>query len=214
MRKQIALGTVMAVGLAGPALAAEGFSYNNVEAGYFQGEIEGVLDGGEGFSSDGGGFTLSGSAELGEMFHAFASFSSLSLKDFEVDGVGVDVDGKVKVEPLTLGVGLHWPLSPSLDLVSGVSFERMKLTLSEPGFSVSDSESGYGISAGLRGRVGENLELTGNVKYLDIGGSEMVFGAGARYYFTPAFAAGLDFTKYDDTDLTLFGLSVRYDFGG
>jgi hypothetical protein len=120
----------------------------------------------------------------------------------------------MKAKLLSAGVGFHWPLAESLDFVSGVSFERVKLTLVDSGSTVvSTSDNGYGVSAGLRGRVGGSLELTGTLKYIDIGGSEMVCSMGGRYYFTDAFAAGIDYAKYDDSKLSIWGISVRYDFG-
>jgi hypothetical protein len=213
MRKQIALGTVLALGVGAQAIAAEGFSYNNVEAAFIKGKISVPLDGGEGLSAKGDGFQLSGSAAFGENLFGFASFGSLGLDKFKIDGVSVDAGGaEVKVKPLSLGVGFHWALSPNLDFVSSVSFERLKVSLSEADFS--ESANGYGLGVGLRGRVGESLELTGNLKYVDIEESDFVYGVGGRYYFTPAFAVGIDYSKYDDSNLTNLGISLRYDFGG
>jgi opacity protein-like surface antigen len=213
MRKQIVLGAAMALGLVSAPVFAD-FSYSNVEVGFHQGEIDGI-DGGEGvIGADGDGFLLAGSAAFGESVFGFASFGSLSLDDFELDGVSVSAPGaKVKVKPLSVGVGFHWPLGESVDFVSGLSYERLKVSASDGVDSFSDSENGYGISAGLRGRLGESLELTGTLKYLDLGGSEFVYSVGGRYYFTSAFAAGIDYTKYDDAKLSILGVVLRYDFG-
>jgi outer membrane autotransporter protein len=192
MRKHIALGTVMALGLGTQAMAAEGFSYSNVEASYVKTEIDD-------FDVDGDGFSVAGSAEFSENFFGFASY-----KDINYD---LGVSGK----QFSLGLGFNWALTPALDLVSGVSYEDVKVSLDGGEGSVSDD--GFGVGVGLRGRVGEALELTGGVKYTDLGGGadDTTLSVGARYYFTPAFAAGVDVSDNDDG--TTWGIVLRYDFG-
>jgi hypothetical protein len=202
MRKHIALGSILALGVSVQAMSAEGFSYNNVDVAYVNGQLD--FDGAEGLGNvDGDGFSLAGSAEIGENFFAFGSFGSLKLSE---------AGSSAKLKPITLGAGFHWALTPNLDLVSGLSFERLKI--SGGGDSVSDE--GYGISLGLRGRVLDQLELSGSVKHIDIGdfGTDFLFNVGGRYYFTEAFAAGIDYTKYDDLKLDTWSVSLRYDFGG
>jgi hypothetical protein len=213
MRKQIALSAAVALGVVSAPVFAD-FSYSNVDVSYVKGDLNN-LDGGEGvIDADGDGFSLAGSAAFSENLFGFVSFASLSLDDFALDGVSVSAPGaKVKVEPLTIGVGFHWPLADSVDFVSGVSYERLKVSATDGVDGFSDSENGYGISAGLRGRLGESLELTGTLKYLDLGDSEFVYSIGGRYYFTEAFAAGIDYSKYDDVNLGIWGIALRYDFG-
>jgi hypothetical protein len=191
MRKHIALGTVMALGIGAQAVAAEGLSYNNIDLSY----VDGQIDGGEGFDLDGDGFLLEGSVGLGERLFVLGSFGSLNL-----DGA--------KLKPLSLGLGGHLPLGMSVDVVGALSFERLKL-------EGAGSESGWGASVGLRGKLGDSFELNGAIKHVDIGdfGSDMEFTVGGRYYFTDAFAVGVDFTKWDDLDLQTWGIALRYDFG-
>jgi hypothetical protein len=216
MHKKIALGAVMALGFGVQAMAAEGLSYSYVEGAFAQGDIDVAFDGSEGFSSvgaKGDGISVSGSAALSERFFAFGSVGSVSLDDWEVDGNDVDIDAKMKVKLLTVGLGFHWALSDSLDLVSGVSFERLKLSAVVEGEDFgSTSDSGFGVSAGLRGLVGTKVELSGNLKYLDVGSSELVYSVGGRFHFNEMLSAGVDFTQYDDTNLTNWGLNVRYSF--
>jgi hypothetical protein len=210
MRKHIALGTVIALGVGAQAMAAESLSYSYVEGAFVQGDM-GSIDGAEGdITADGDGILASGSAAFGERFFAFASFGSLNLNDIEVDGDAVE--GKVKVKPLTVGLGFHMPVGASVDFVTGVSYERIKFSVSDGEVSISDSDDGYGVSAGLRGLIGERLELSGNLKYLDLGSSELVYSVGGRFHFTDMVSAGLDYSKYDDSDLTIWGANVRYSF--
>lgn len=181
MRKSVALGTIAALGLAGPVMAAEGFSYNLVEGSYID------LDGADGFG-------LSGSVEFTSNLFGLASFQTVG-------------DGPVDVSLLSAGAGLNWPVVENLDLVGALTFERAKVEVD--GFG-SDSDTGFGLTGGIRGRVLEKLELTASLKYVDFGGGadDTALQAGARWYFTDALAVGVDVGE-DDT----FALALRYDFG-
>jgi hypothetical protein len=192
LRKHVAMGAVLALGLGNQALAAEpeGFSYNNIEVSYLKTEFDDA-------DVDGNGFAVAGSLELGSNV-----FATASLNDN-------DYDEGISSSALSLGFGFNWGLTPNLDLVSGVSYERFKVKLSGVG---SASDSGFGLNAGLRGRIGA-LELSGGLKYVDYGdGSDgTALTAGGRYYFTPNFAAGID--VLDDDSGTQWGIALRYDFG-
>ncbi len=195
MRKHIALGSVLALGLVGQAMAAEDFSYNNIEASYVKTEVDD-------FDVDGDGFSLGGSFAFNEHFFGFSSY-----KDISYDDVGVSSFSGTQ---FSLGAGFNWSLAPELDLVSGLSYEHFKSKLG----GISDSDSGIGLSVGLRGRVAESVELTGGVKYTDLGHgtNDTTLSVGGRYYFTPAFAAGIDLDHNHDG--TTWGIALRYDFGG
>lgn len=198
MRKHIALGSVLALGLGGQALATENFSYSNLEASYVKTEIDD-------FDVDGDGFSLAGSFEFTENFFGFASY-----KDVDYDDLG---GFNFTSKQTTLGLGGAWPLSPSLDMFATLSYEDLEIELDgSEGFSASDD--GFGLGVGLRGKISENLEWTGGVKYIDLGGGtdDTTFSVGGRYYFTPAFAAGIDVGTNDDG--TTWGIALRYDFGG
>jgi hypothetical protein len=188
MRKQFALGALLALGSAGSALAAEGFSYSNIEVSYASLNLKNT-------SQDADGFGLAASYGIGENFSVFADYD-----DLDVDGAG----GSLK--HLDLGVGFHWALGSNLDLTSGLSYESL---------DAGPNASGLGVAVGLRGRVGESLELTGGAKYYDLNkgwSSQTTFTVGARWYFTPAFAVGADYSDQDDLGSSL-RFAVRYDFG-
>lgn len=188
MRKHIALGFVMALGVGAQAMAAEGFSYSNIEASYTSLNSKGA-----GLDAD--GFGLGGSYGFGENLSIFADYDNLNI-----DSPG----GSLK--HLDLGVGFHWALNSNLDLTSGVSYESL---------DSGPNASGYGLAVGLRGRVGESLELTGGVKYYDLNKgwkSQTTFSVGARWYFTPNFAVGADFADQDDLGKSWRAV-LRYDFG-
>lgn len=194
MRKQIALGVVLTAGFAGAALAAEGFSYSNVEASYVS------LDP-KGSSADGDGFGVAGSWGFNENFSVFGAYDDL---DIDVDGV--EGGSSYSLKHLSLGLGYHWALSDNLDLTSGLSYESL---------DSGANASGYGAALGLRGRLGEAFELTGGVKYTDVNKgvpAQTTFSIGGRYYFTPNFALGADFADEDDYGKS-WRVALRYDFG-
>lgn len=191
MRKYVALGAMAALGLAGQAGATDGFSYNHIEGSYSIVELDGSSDDGEVAG-------ISGSAAFSPNIFGFAAFND------------VDLDGGVSGNQFTLGLGYALPLTSALDITSGVSFERVKTRVA--GFG-SDTDRGYGLALGLRGKVGSVLELSAGVKYIDLGNNadDTTFSVGGRYFFTPAFALGIDISESDDA--TTFGVAVRYDFG-
>jgi len=188
MRKHLALGAVLALGLGTQAFAADGFSYNLIEGGYVRGEVDD-------FDLHGDGIVIAGSVELGQNLFGFASVNDIDY-------------GPISSNLFNAGLGFNWALGPDLDLVSGVSWERVEAKSG----GISASDDGIGLNVGLRGRV-DRLELTGNVKYSDFGHGSNGFtlGASGRYYFTDAFAAGPDISHSDDG--TNWGVSFRYDFG-
>jgi hypothetical protein len=192
MRKYMAAGTLMALGAAAPVVA-EDFSYSFLDAGYVSNEIDS-------FGLDGSGFALGGSYEFNPQVFGF-----VGIVDVEYDQ-----DSGVSTTATTVGMGFALPLGMSVDLVSGFAYERLKLHVDGEG---SATESGFSLNTGLRGRVGESLELTGGVKYTDFGNDidDFTLGVGGRYYFTPAFAAGIDVSDNDDG--TAWIVSLRYDFG-
>lgn len=191
MRKDFILGSIAALSLAGPAMAEDGFDYSYVELGYVKSEIDDL-------NVDGDGLGLRGSYEFTENFHAFAAHAD---QDFDFD---------VSATTFELGAGLAWPVNPNMDLVGTLSY--IKTEIDVPFFGDLDDD-GFAVGAGLRARVIEALELTGGLKYAsyDEVGDDTTFGAGARYFFTQMFAAGVD-VDFDD-DGTAWMLGARMSFG-
>jgi hypothetical protein len=199
MRKQTILASLAALGFAGPALATEGFSYSFVEVGWVNQEFD-DLD----VDADGPG--IRASVELAPSFHLFGSYSD---QDFDV-GSGSDING----ESLSLGAGYAWSLNPTVDIVGNVAYLREELDVQISGFgSGSMEDDGLGVAGYVRARPIEQLELTGGLSYVDFdeSGDDTFFTAGARYFFTKQFAAGLDVTLNSDT--TAFILGGRFNFG-
>lgn len=207
MRKSIAVGAVFALGMGSSAMAAEGFSYTSIEGSFVRARLHYVDDSNSRNEHyDGNGRSIAGSVAFNESFFGFLSFTNV---DF----------GSAHFSPINAGIGFRRALSPALDLVSGLSFEHPQIFVSgiqrPSGTGFDGVENGYGISAGLRGRAGERVELSGGLKYTDIDGygTGFIFNLGGRYHFTKAFAAGVDFAKYHDMKANTWSLSLRYEFG-
>jgi len=183
MRKLVAIGTLAAMALGAQAAAAA------------EGISYSLLEGSY-VSADGAdGFGVHGSFAFNPMIHAFGSWDDM------------DVDGGGSFGLLNAGLGLNHALNDMWDVYGRASFERI---------DVGPAESGWGVAGGLRGRVLGSLELQGELKYADIGdyGDRTTITAGGRWYLSPAFAFGADYiVDADDSDLSLWRIAVRYDFG-
>jgi hypothetical protein len=194
MRKIATLGLIAAIGMGSSAIAAEGVSHSFVEAGYGYGELAGG-------AVDGDGFRVGGSLELPANFVAAASY-----RDFTFEEGGSEAD----ISELSAGLGYKWALGDTFDLIAGASFEQLEFN--------GESESGFGLNVGTRGRLNENWELAAALQYQDISEVPSTFNVnlGVRRYFTPAFAVGVDVRKSDLLVLaseTSFIATLRYDFG-
>jgi hypothetical protein len=179
---------------AAPTFAAD-ISYNFIEAGYQEIDVDGGFVGG--LDIDGDGYGVGGSFELNENWFIAASYSKANF-DF-----GVDLD------QLMLGTGYHVPISDNADFYGMFSFINAEASVDGGG---SVDEDGYAATIGLRGMIGERFELNGSLAYVDLGngGDTFAFGAGALYNFSDAFAAGVSIDI--DEDVTAYGVGFRVYF--
>ncbi len=171
------------------AAQADGMSYSYVDLGWVQTDIDGI-------SSKPDGFGLRGSVGFGEHFFVFAEFSDQSVSS-------------VDFEQYAVGLGGHWALSDRLDFVGRAGW--VKGEASGGGFSFD--ADGYLVSAGLRGRLGENVELEGHVIHTDVGGSDgddTALAVGARWHFNRNFAIGAEYRHSDDSSTVLVGVRLSF----
>lgn len=207
MRKHLIVTAVAALVLGGEALA-DGFNYN-----YAQGNVLGTRMRGGGDSTDGSGLAFEGSIEFGPHLLGFADLGSVKYDEDQLS---------LRFNTVSLGLGGYMPLSPTVDLVGGASFESVELKASDGFDNGSESFHGWGLRAGVRGRGGDKFQWTAGLKYRDVRDLQSTVSVtiGGRYYFTPRFALGLDLTgsKYDkdtlDTRESVAALTFRYEFGG
>ena len=163
---------------------AEDMSYSFVDLGYVETDVDG---GGPNLD----GFGLRGSIGFAEHYFAFAEYSNQSDSGFDVDQI-------------TVGIGGHYGLSDSLDLVGRAGWYKADVS----GGGLSADDDGYLVSAGLRGKLGESVELEGSVIYTDLGGSggdDTAVSIGGRYFFTRNFAVGAEYQQGSDTSSILVG---------
>jgi outer membrane protein assembly factor BamA len=201
MRKSIAMATIATLALSGPVMAGD-FSYDTLELG-FTGESIDDPGGDEGL--DGSGITLGGTWAFSPGVFGFASLSGTEYEYRQL------VDEDFKTGQLQLGLGFNVPLTEQLDLVSGVSVQRLRL---EDQFLNTLNEDGYGLKVGLRGLAGRRFEWTAAVNYVDFGRGidDTSWSAGFRYYFTRLFAVGVDVGSTDKNQMS-GTLGFRWDFG-
>jgi len=207
MRKHLILSAAAALVLGGQALA------DDMNYTYVQGNLLGSTISNDGGSTDGNGGGMEASMLLGGNL-----FASADLETVKYSESGTSL----RFTSGSFGLGGYLPLGANLDLVSGVSFERLDAKYSDDEFG-SDSESfnGWGIRFGLRGRFAGKWQWDAGVKYRDIKDLQSIISVplNVRYYFTPAFAlgAGLTYNKYDKDTLasheSVAAISVRYEFG-
>jgi hypothetical protein len=166
------------------------FEYTYVEISYDETEFE-VGPG----DVDGDGLTISGSFELNNEWHAFASYGQADL-DFGID-----------LNTLAIGAGYVFPLQSDIDLYGRVLY--IDVEVDGPGPFDADDD-GLGLQFRIRGRVSEELELEGGIQYVDLADSDTSLQAGARYYFSDSFSAGVALTFGGDTDG--IGINARFEF--
>lgn len=184
---------IAALALAGAA-HAQSFDYNYIEG--FYGKVEYDVPGGD---FDGDGFGLAGSFAVADNFHVFGSYSS------------VDFDLGVDATDFSVGLGYNTPISDTVDVVARLAYVSAEFDI--PNFGSVDDD-GYAVGVGLRGMAMPQLELHGDVSYVDLGGSgsgDTSFGAGFLYHFTESLAAGLSGDWGDD--VSSYVLSGRVSFG-
>jgi hypothetical protein len=176
MHKGLLWGAAAALSLSAPAFA-DGFDYSYLDLGYINTQFD---DGGG--SSD--GFGLRGSFALTDQLHLIGSYSKEDL-DFNID-----------LDTYTIGAGLNWPLSPNLDIDSTLAYIHQKADFGNFG---SIDDDGVQIGLGLRGRVAQQLELTGQLTYTNFDGSgdDTSPTFGLRYYPNDKFAIVGDVTLFD-----------------
>lgn len=191
MRKGLVFASIAAFGMAAPALAESSFDYSFVELGYVNTDLDD-------FDVDGDGFQLRGSLAVGGNVHVFANYSDQDF-DFNID-----------VKEYEVGAGYAWPVTSNLDVIGTLSY--LKTEIDVPGLGDLDDD-GIGVGLGLRGRPLDQLELTAGLKYVDFDdiGDDTILNVGARYFFTNAFAAGVDVSHTDD--ITTWSIGARWSFG-
>ncbi len=179
------------------AQAADDMSYRYFQVGYLETDIDSVDETVDGFGTR-------GSFGFAENFFVFTEFNS---QEFKESGL------KVEFDQLAVGLGGHYPLNENIDLVGRIGYAKAEVEVTFGGISDDADDSGYLAGAGLRGQVGDSVELEFGVIHQDYGQGldDTGFEVMGRYYFTPRWAASLEYQDIGDFSSILAG--VRYSFG-
>ena len=154
----------------------------------------------------GDGVLVGGSVAVSEMVHLFGSYTYAEF-DFNSGGFG---DADIDYRNVTVGAGLNYGISSTVDFVGRLAY----VTARAKRRSFKVDEDGYGLSAGVRAMVTEQVELNGFVNYVDLGsdiGDDTSVSIGALYNFTDLFAVGLGGEFGGDARAITAG--VRFYFG-
>lgn len=185
-RKNLIAGLALALTLPFAAGAAD-LSWDYVDVRYTGYEEPGA---------DGDGFGIAGAFSVNDQWYALGAYDDLGLEAF-----GFDVD----VSMWRLGMGYHAPIDGSVHGFAEVTYEAIEVSVL--GFSADDN--GYGVRFGLRGMVTDALELSGGLRYVDVGSSDTLISLGAVYNVTETVALTANF---EDGDSSLWGIGARFSF--
>lgn len=185
---------------AGSANAADlGYSY--VDFGYEMLTLDA-----NGNDLDGDRMVIEGSFAITDMVFVEAGYNTASF-----DESGVELNNDV----IYAGIGGHQSLSPNADVYASIGFLMDDSEVNTGFGNASDDDSGYYLRPGIRGMVGNNVELFGEYQYADIyDDSSTSFELGGRYYFNSMSAVTLKYITGDNSGLDYdgFGLGVRVGF--
>ncbi len=185
MKKSLlALTLIAAVPFA--ASAADNISYNYVEGGYM------ATDAGR---NNADGFAIRGSGAIDKNFHVFGEFAKQKTDAFYVGPIryrGVEID------QMRVGVGYNHEISPALDLVTRLAYDRFE-------DEFNNSVNGYSVEVGVRGEMASNFEGYAMAGYEDGNkfDGEFYGRLGAQVKFNPMWGLTGD-VKFVDGDTQWF----------
>ncbi len=174
---------------------ANNFNYNYVELGYAA-----VTD----FEIN-GGVIVSGSYDIQENINIIGDIFVSTGSD--TDNVDVDLDS------YRLGVGYHMPISGKTDVLAEVGLFNVSAKANSRGITINRDDSGYQLSAGVRHKLAEKIELQGRINYRNSDDlSDRNYQLGARYSFNPAISVGADFNTGAEDGSESLTTSIRWNF--
>ena len=178
---KVMLGSLM-LAAAPLAATAEDMSYSYVDAAYVETDFDAI-----GPSAD--GFGLRGSVGFSENWLVFAEYASESV-------AGVDLDS------LAVGFGGHYGIAENIDLVGRVGYYELNL---DAGGGLNADDDGFLVDLGLRGRLGDAVELEGGARYTDLsdGGDDTALVLGGRFHFNETWAVGAEYQSGDEISTIL-----------
>ncbi|HEX6930082.1 MAG TPA: outer membrane beta-barrel protein [Gammaproteobacteria bacterium] len=194
MKKKTIAAAIAALMLPAAAIAADadGVLAADKNLSYTFGELAYHDLDAAGASVDGLG--VEGSYEFTDMFFGFASFD-------DIGGEGYDST------TLTVGVGAAIGLTDKVD-----GYGKLGIVQNDTSFGPSETDdSGFGLEFGVRAMAAENIEVFGDIQYVDIyEDSQTGFELGGRYWMNQDLGFSLAYTDVEDSDGLV--LAARYHF--
>lgn len=195
IKKTLIVGALSSI-VSWSALAADSpLSYSHAGVGYMTGDIADV---------DFSGFGIYGSYALNDSFFVIGDYTSISSDDkFEIESGSDDIEAT----QFSIGLGFHTPISDVTDFVATLSYADAEVEF----FDLTEDGNGYILSAGVRAKPTQEIELQALLNYADVeDDSETGYMLGARYFTMPTLSLGLNYGSSDDFDS--FSFDVRFDF--
>jgi len=209
IKKTLIVGALSSI-VSWSALAADSpLSYSHAGVGYLTGDIADV---------DFSGFGIYGSHALNDSFFVIGGYTSCSSDDkFEIESGSGEIESgpgeigsgsdDIEATQFSIGLGFHTPISDATDFVATLSYADAEVEF----FDFTEDGNGYILSAGVRAKPTQEIELQAFLNYADIeDGSETGYLLGARYFTMPTLSLGLNYGSSDDFDS--FSFDVRFDF--
>ena len=142
----------------------------------------------------GNGFEVGGSFLFTGNWFGVASLSSLDFRN------------SVDVTSFEIGAGYVFPLQKDWDIQANARAIRTEVDTR----SGSANDTGIGLLGGVRGLLIPELEIRGNVHYVNVDESDVFLEFAGDWYVTPQWAVGLSVEFGGDVDLWTIG--ARYYF--
>ena len=124
----------------------------------------------------------------------------------------LDFANNVDITILELGAGYIWKYSDEFDLTTSLRIVRSDIDAA----GVSTNDTGFALSAGVRGLLAPAFEIRGSVNHINsvnqinLDNSDTYLELAGNYYFTEQFSAGVTLEFAGDTDA--FTIGARWYF--
>lgn len=145
---------------------------------------------------DGDGFRFAGSFLVTREIYAFGSYDDVDLDNTNID-----------VSYLKLGAGYILPLNTTWDANLAIAYVDAEAVANN---GARADDSGLELSAGVRGMIKPEIEVHGELNYIDLDDSDTYFTIGGDYYFNSNVSAGMDIDLGGDYETISIG--AKYYF--
>jgi opacity protein-like surface antigen len=173
---------------------ADGLSYNYWEAAWVGADVDSIPN-----NLDGWG--VGGSFELTKEVFLAASYTDVSTKVYGV---------RVGERDTSISVGYAYSFTSNFDAIGRVGYVNADAKIEHYG---GGNDDGYLLGVGVRARPVDQVELEGEVRYIDLGksGDNTAVGAGVFWYFVPQVAVAISGSYSNDS--TTYGIGIRGTWG-